>query len=165
MSGEYGEEKTLNKKRHLWLGAALGCVILLLGVGRAWENTYTIRVDTTGLQWVFRAVDKVSPDNDRSLVVDVLKEDSDSETCFIMGRVVALEAETVPAKNSYDRQVYSYGKSRVIFWQKNDADQLETVVSPEGGLPRVKAYWLDRETVSINGIEVELKYGYDDRRI
>ncbi len=96
MSGKYGEEKTLNKKRHLWLGAALGCVILLLGVGRAWENTYTIRVDTTGLQWVFRAVDKVSP---------------------------------------------------------------------EGGLPRVKAYWLDRETVSINGIEVELKYGYDDRRI
>ncbi len=51
MSGKYGEEKTLNKKRHLWLGAALGCVILLLGVGRAWEDTYTIRVDTTGLQW------------------------------------------------------------------------------------------------------------------
>ncbi len=165
MSEKYGGEKDLIKKRYLWLGVALGCVILLLGSGSAWKDIYTIRVDTTGLQWSFQAGNMVSPDNDRSLVVDVLKENGDSETCFIMGRVVDLQAKTVPAKNSYDRQIYSYGKSRVIFWQKNDVSQLETAASPEGALPRVKAYWLDEQTVSINGIEVDLKYGYDDRRL
>ena len=144
--------------------------IIMLGVYGTYVTFY--RLDFSRFS-VFFSPTAVFWQGDYQVIINLYKESHESEIGYLLGRVRAAqtsesfplgEARSLEYNLDGTRRYYDMG--RTIFWQRVQNESLVNAGNYWGVTSTVISfYWVDDETVSINGIEVNIYRGmYDFRR-
>ncbi|WP_376778008.1 DUF5412 family protein [Tissierella praeacuta] len=122
-------------------------VIVIIFISYSVYNNY-YRIDITNYRFSFLTHLIKSPDENHRMGITIYKENKESDTAYIMAGIHKLP------DNEKD-----LGKT--IFWQEVKSDTLKHM-DKDG---TIYDYWVDSETVSINGIQLNVNRNkYDYRR-
>lgn len=143
----------VTKKAKMMVAIIVGTVMVVLVFCCIYARFY--RINTENLHWTFLSRAESSPDNQYNISVRILRENENSDTSYIQGIIGERETDS----HSYTRD------PRVVFWQKVDSRSIGGKKMDQGILENwIEVQWIDSDNICINGIEFNIKRGYDYRR-
>lgn len=125
----------------------------MFSIGNFIYNHY-YKIDITPYTYTFLARIVNSDDKQHSVSVTIYKTVEDSDIAYIMGTLGSLDI-----KKDYSKNV------KTIFWQEVSSESIkEKIINDETLANWIEVAWLDSQTVTINGMTVNINDIYDYRR-